>query len=148
MNQYIIVRYKLTSLKACGLPWVQETFLARFPLKGHRDGEKHRSVPEVFSRGLASRGFGQHRRFPPHARKTSGTQGTRGQEAEYYRLEVNNNAKSMQVQYPAMRAPSSCIVTEQAWSIIKKAHHMAKQKCFSCETMQCRKPRSLDSAIS
>ena len=37
------------------LPWVPETFLARFP---------------VFSRG-----FGQHWKFPLHARKTSGTQG-------------------------------------------------------------------------
>ena len=36
-------------------PWVPETFLARFP---------------VFSRG-----FGQHWKFPLHARKTSGTQG-------------------------------------------------------------------------
>ena len=42
------------------LPWVPETFLARFP---------------VFSRGFATRGFGQHRKFPPHVRKTSGTQG-------------------------------------------------------------------------
>ena len=25
---------------------------------------------------VAARGFGQHRKFPPHARKTSGTQGT------------------------------------------------------------------------
>ena len=31
-----------------------------------------------FSRSFAARGFGQHRKFPPHARKTSGTQG-RGQ---------------------------------------------------------------------
>ena len=41
------------------LPWVPETFLARFPVS-------------VKSSVLA---FGQHRKFPPHARKTSGTQG-------------------------------------------------------------------------
>ena len=38
------------------LPWVPETFLARF---------------------LDVSAFGQHRKFPPHARKTSGTQGRR-----------------------------------------------------------------------
>ena len=41
-------------------PGCQRLFLARFP---------------VFSRGFAARGFGQHRKFPRHARKTSGTQG-------------------------------------------------------------------------
>ena len=38
------------------VPWVPETFLALFP-------------EDVSA-------FGQHRKFPPHARKTSGTQGS------------------------------------------------------------------------
>ena len=43
------------------VPWVPETFLARFPV----------SVKSF----LAASAFGQHRKFPLHARKTSGTQG-------------------------------------------------------------------------
>ena len=41
------------------VPWVPETFLARFS--------------GFF---LAASAFGQQRKFPPHATKTSGTQGT------------------------------------------------------------------------
>ena len=47
-------RGTLPSATPSFLPWVPETFLVRFPVSG----------------------FGQHRKFPPHARKTSGTQGT------------------------------------------------------------------------
>ena len=47
--------------------------------KVNGEGKKHRSVPEVFLAvaPLVASAFGQHRKFPPHARKTSGTQGTR-----------------------------------------------------------------------
>ena len=48
---------------ATGVPWVPETFLARFP---------------VSVKYFVASAFGQHRKFPPHARKTSGTQGTTG----------------------------------------------------------------------
>ena len=41
------------------LPWVPETFLARFPI----------------SVKLVASAFGKHRKFTPHARKTSGAQG-------------------------------------------------------------------------
>ena len=51
--------------------------------KVNGDGKKHRSVPEVFlaasplvASPLVASAFGQHGKFPPHARKTSGTQGT------------------------------------------------------------------------
>ena len=46
------------------LPWVPETFLARFPRRSWL-----RPTAEAVS------ALGQHRKFPPHARKTSGTQG-------------------------------------------------------------------------
>ena len=45
-------------------PWVPETFLARFPVSVWL-----RPTTEDVS------AFGQHRKFPPYARKTSGAQG-------------------------------------------------------------------------
>ena len=53
----------------CGVPWVPETFLARFPVSVKS------FVPPTAEDVSA---FGQHRKFPPHARKTSGTQGKCG----------------------------------------------------------------------
>ena len=70
---YNRVAFSLESLEwdrpFSGLPWVPETFLARFPVSDSRYGSC-----------LAARGFGlcQHRKFPPHARNTSGTQGISG----------------------------------------------------------------------
>ena len=54
------------------VPWVPETFLARFPVSVESLLLRHswlRPTAEDVS------AFGQHRKFPPRARKTSGTQG-------------------------------------------------------------------------
>ena len=48
------------------VPWVPETFLARFPV----------SVKSLLRpRAEDVSAFGKHRKFTPHARKTCGTQG-------------------------------------------------------------------------
>ena len=39
--------------------------------------------------------FGQHRKFPPHARKTSGTQGSHDLLLAYYRFEYKANYYNM-----------------------------------------------------
>ena len=36
--------------------------------------------------------FGQHRKFPPHARKTSGTQGTQGSAIHIFLMLCNGDA--------------------------------------------------------
>ena len=56
-----------------GIPWVPETFLARFPVSASL-------YPRLWLRPTAEdiSAFGQHRKFSPHARKTSGTQGNEG----------------------------------------------------------------------
>ena len=58
------------------VPWVPETFLARFPVSGKSfcdQREKFFSRLRPTAEDVSA--FGQHRTFPPHARKTSGTQG-------------------------------------------------------------------------
>ena len=56
------------SLLALAIPWVPETFLAQFLV----------SIMSLWwpASPLVTSAFGQYRKFPPHARKTSGTQGT------------------------------------------------------------------------
>ena len=57
------------------LPWVPETFLARFPVsvKSLWWPALRRSWLRPTAEDVSA--FGQHRKFPPYARKTSGTQG-------------------------------------------------------------------------
>ena len=78
-----ILRYIFFAVSSCpkpailrdvylAVPWVAETFLARFLA-----GFCHASPLVVWACGQSCGGlnFDQHRKFPPHARKTSGTQG-------------------------------------------------------------------------
>ena len=66
---------QIMSLAAYSIPWVPETFLARFPVL---------SSLFLAASPLVALAFGQHRKFPPRARKTSGPQGT-------YASETNNS---------------------------------------------------------
>ena len=63
LHDYHVKMPNFTFCEGRKLPWVPETFLARFP---------------VSVKSFVASAFGQHRKFPPHARKTSGTQGTTG----------------------------------------------------------------------
>ena len=53
------------------LPWVPDTFLAQFPVSVKSLWWPARLRPKAEDVSA----FGQHRKFPVHARKTSGTQG-------------------------------------------------------------------------
>ena len=67
---------KVTQLIKSLLPWVPETFLARLPVSLSLYSDPRETF---FSRLRPTSedvsAFGQHRKFPPQARKTSGTQG-------------------------------------------------------------------------
>ena len=72
-----------------GVPWVPETFLARFPVS-----VKSLQRPARKASPLVASAYGQHIKFPPHARKTSGTQVIRGASTErYYNSVVQKHSR-------------------------------------------------------
>ena len=66
---YSIYYFQDCNCSKVELPWVPETFLARFPVSVKLRRSGIRPTAEDVS------AFSQHRNFPLHARKTSGTQG-------------------------------------------------------------------------
>ena len=78
----------------------KSTFLARFPVF-----VKSLLRPARKASPLVASVFGQHRKFPPHARKTSGTQGTSG----FLSWKFPRNARSLFFKYPWIKA-LHCIV--------------------------------------